>query len=255
MILRRITHHMKAQNWTAIGIEFVLVVAGVFFGIVAANWNEERLQRRQTAELLEQLDRELGFFVRYIDGVERYYRSAGAYADRAAAVWNGDPTITDDQFIIAAYQASQINGVANNTDVWATIFGADHLRDIKDPVLRQNLAVVMSYDYSIIDFNSVSTRYREEVRKIIPESIQAQIRERCGDRVIGDPRFGYELPSTCNLKFEPKGSERTASRLRAHPDLAGELHWHRAAVANQITQANFIKEAARVVTERIGADK
>lgn len=255
MILRRITHHLRTQNWTAVAIEFVLVVAGVFFGIVAANWNEERLQRRQTAELLEQLDRELGIFVRYIEGVERYYRSAGAYGDRAAAAWNGDPTITDDQFIIAAYQASQINGIGNNTDVWATIFGADHLRDIKDPVLRQNLALVMSYDYSIIHLDSVSSRYREEVRKIIPGSIQAQIRERCGDRVIGDARFGYELPSTCSIKFEPKESERTASRLRARPYLAGELHWHRAAVANQITQANFIKEAARIVTERIGADK
>jgi hypothetical protein len=243
---------MRAQNWTAIAIEFLLVVAGVFFGIVAANWNEERLQRRQTAELLEQLDRELGIFVRYIEGVERYYRSAGAYGDRAEAAWNGDPRISDDQFIIAAYQASQINGIGNNTEVWATIFGADHLRDIKDPVLRQNLAVVMSYDYSIIDLDSVSSRYREEVRKIIPSSIQAKIRDRCGDRVIGDARFGYELPSTCNIKFETKETELTASRLRARPELAGELHWHRAAVANQMTQATFIKEAARTVTERIG---
>ena len=52
MILRRITEHVKAQNWTAIAIEFVLLVAGVFLGIQVANWNEERQFRGQERELL-----------------------------------------------------------------------------------------------------------------------------------------------------------------------------------------------------------
>jgi hypothetical protein len=37
MILRRITEHVKAQNWTAIWIQFVLLVSGVFLGIQVAN--------------------------------------------------------------------------------------------------------------------------------------------------------------------------------------------------------------------------
>ena len=251
MILRRLSSNLNTQNWVAIGIEFLLVVLGVFFGILAANWNEERLEKRETQELLAQLDRELTIFVGYIEGVERYYRSAGGYADRAVAAWNGDRTIGDDQFVIAAYQASQINGIGNNTEVWAAIFGADHLRDIEDPVLRQNLALVMSYDYSIIDLDAVSSRYREEVRKIVPASIQARIRERCGDRTFGIPELGYALPAQCDVALDPSESARTAARLRARPDLVGELHWHRAAVANQMAQAEFIKEAARVVTQRI----
>ncbi len=42
MILRRIAQHLRDQNWTAIGIEFVLLVLGVFLGIQVANWNSER---------------------------------------------------------------------------------------------------------------------------------------------------------------------------------------------------------------------
>ena len=42
MILRRITEHVKAQNWTAIWIQFVLLVSGVFLGIQVANWKDER---------------------------------------------------------------------------------------------------------------------------------------------------------------------------------------------------------------------
>ena len=40
MILRRFSEALKQQNWAAIAIEFVLLVAGVFLGIQVANWNE-----------------------------------------------------------------------------------------------------------------------------------------------------------------------------------------------------------------------
>ena len=42
MLLRRIIEHVKAQNWFAVGIDFVIVVVGVFIGIQVANWNDAR---------------------------------------------------------------------------------------------------------------------------------------------------------------------------------------------------------------------
>ena len=45
MLLRRITKHVKDQNWFAVGIDFWIVVIGVFFGIQIGNWNETRLDQ------------------------------------------------------------------------------------------------------------------------------------------------------------------------------------------------------------------
>jgi hypothetical protein len=45
MIMRRLAQNLKDQNWTAIAIEFVLLVLGVFLGIQVANWNEARVER------------------------------------------------------------------------------------------------------------------------------------------------------------------------------------------------------------------
>jgi len=45
MLLRRLSQSLKEQNWTAIAVELVLLVAGVFLGIQAANWNETRIER------------------------------------------------------------------------------------------------------------------------------------------------------------------------------------------------------------------
>ncbi len=46
MILRRLAQHLKEQNWTAIAIEFVLLVLGVFLGIQVANWNQAHSDER-----------------------------------------------------------------------------------------------------------------------------------------------------------------------------------------------------------------
>ncbi len=55
MILRRLAQHLREQNWTAIAIEFVLLVAGVFLGIQVANWNDDRQQAARQVNYLERL--------------------------------------------------------------------------------------------------------------------------------------------------------------------------------------------------------
>ncbi len=55
MLLRRITQHVKDQNWFAVFIDFLIVVVGVFIGIQVANWNEERAERALEKEYLERI--------------------------------------------------------------------------------------------------------------------------------------------------------------------------------------------------------
>ena len=52
MLLRRITQHVKAQNWFAVGVDLVIVVIGVFIGIQVSNWNEARLELDRRQEVL-----------------------------------------------------------------------------------------------------------------------------------------------------------------------------------------------------------
>ena len=64
MILRRVITHVRNQEWTAIGIDFLIVVLGVFVGIQVSNWNaaraDVRLGQAYVARLLTDLheDRE-----------------------------------------------------------------------------------------------------------------------------------------------------------------------------------------------------
>lgn len=57
MLLRRITKHVKDQNWFAVGIDFVIVVIGVFIGLQVANWNDALSDAQKEQQvLLELLD-------------------------------------------------------------------------------------------------------------------------------------------------------------------------------------------------------
>ena len=42
MILRRITEHVKAQNWFAVGLDFVIVVIGVGVAMFGQQWLSDR---------------------------------------------------------------------------------------------------------------------------------------------------------------------------------------------------------------------
>jgi len=55
MLLRRFAESLKSQNWTAIWIEFILLVSGVFLGIQVSNWNAERHESAKQAIYLERL--------------------------------------------------------------------------------------------------------------------------------------------------------------------------------------------------------
>jgi len=45
MLLRRIIDHVKEQNWTAVALDFVIVVVGVLFAFQITAWNTAREER------------------------------------------------------------------------------------------------------------------------------------------------------------------------------------------------------------------
>ena len=55
MILRSVMRHVREQNWLAVGIDFFIVIVGVFIGIQVANWNEARLETHQQRVYLVRL--------------------------------------------------------------------------------------------------------------------------------------------------------------------------------------------------------
>ncbi len=59
MILRRVIAHFRKQEWTAIGLDFLIVVVGVFVGLQVNNWNAGRVDRTDERIFLSRLHDDL----------------------------------------------------------------------------------------------------------------------------------------------------------------------------------------------------
>lgn len=81
MLLRRVTEHLKTQHWTAVAIDFVIVVVGVFLGIQVSNWNGARQENRRAHQALLDLRDEFTGLDTAAAGLADFY--AGALGNQA----------------------------------------------------------------------------------------------------------------------------------------------------------------------------
>ena len=86
MILRRLARNLKQQNWTAIWIEFVLLVAGVFLGLQVSNWNEDRADRAAYVAALGRLGAEIDTNLASLDAFDVDIERSLATGSRALTV-------------------------------------------------------------------------------------------------------------------------------------------------------------------------
>jgi hypothetical protein len=70
MILRRVIKHFRNQEWTAIFLDFLIVVVGVFVGLQVQNWNERRGDRAEYARALGRLDVEIAANLAMLDALD-----------------------------------------------------------------------------------------------------------------------------------------------------------------------------------------
>lgn len=242
MLLRRITEHVKAQNWFAVGIDFVIVVVGVFIGIQVANWNDQRAARSETNRTLELLSIVVEDFEEIADHFKGYYATTKAYGETALEGWADENAISDSAFLVSAYQASQIMGSSQELQVFAELMGAENIRNLNDSELQRLLQVYISSPSNITRSDAVDTPYRRNVRRAIPFTIQEEIRAKCGDQRVETLR-PVALPSNCDIELPVEIARSAATDLRARTDLRDDLQWHMA--STQSVLADLENELAR----------
>ena len=245
MIYRRAIAKLRAQDWFAILVELAIVILGVFIGTLVANANQQRLEGNETQHRLDQLKPELQRIVARAALVRDYYATTRHYAETAFAGWENDPKVSDREFVIAAYQASQVKAMSTTSQSWAELFGADQLRNIDDPAIRDPMLRLMTYPSENLGIMRMQTKYRDTVRLIIPDAMQQAIRQRCGDYFATPSSLDMTLPKSCDLKLDPATAKTVATDLRRHPELVEQLRLHLSLVASLLNDVAIYDTAAQ----------
>jgi len=237
MILRRVIEHVKEQNWTAVALDFFIVVVGVFIGIQVANWNEARGDRALGEDYVQRLTADLERDFVATSDILNYYqavRDSIVEADRLLSTDDGDAR----QLVIAAYRASEFASTPPNRATWDQIVSSGHLGLLPDGAVGSDLSEYYTFDESnAATIGRVEgSSYRQAVRMIIPLDVQIAIREGCSD-VMNDFGVIAGFTEECRLDVDPFVVTATAERLRSDPEISDELRYQYTRVASVINNS------------------
>ncbi len=259
MILRRLTEHVKAQNWFAVAIDFVIVVAGVFVGIQVSNWNAARLadgaSRAVTAQLIEDLRAEAWGFQYLLE----YSEDVLTNADRALAALEGRAGRDDEALLIAAYRATQYREPRRRRSTYDELISTGEIGLVRDRTLRDlAIKVYTTPMFDNIRQEGVSSRYREAFRMAVPIKVQRALSAACGDRntVLGDyTSIVDQLDYPCTTGLPPAALREGAAALEADALIAPLLRLRIADIetrrGDMLAPVNTdIREGLRAYVER-----
>ena len=221
MLLRRVTEHVKAQNWFAVGIDFIIVVVGVFIGIQVSNWNEDREMQRKAAVFTERLTDDLRKEAWGYESVVAYSHQTNANQRRVLQALAGDIELSDEQFLINAYRATQFRENNRYRATFDELVSTGAIGLITDPVLRE--AAVGLFTTGFMEEFAQRVRdseYRQLFRETVPAPVQEALLIRCGDRYPTELDYA-SLDTTidypCSLELPGEHISAAADALRAAP--------------------------------------
>lgn len=112
LLFQRLARALRAQDWAAAAIEFVLVVLGVFLGFQLTQWNDDRQDRAREVSLMLNVARDLRDDVTELDQNLQNAASRMASLDRLlrlAGDWTPPPEFPSSRFVIKVEQVPPFN--------------------------------------------------------------------------------------------------------------------------------------------------
>jgi hypothetical protein len=230
MILRRLVDNLRQQNWTAITIELVVLVLGVFIGIQASNWNEERETDRRAAVFTERLKDDLRAEAWGYAMQVTYYGDVLANSRRAADALTDKSVLDDEALLISAYRATQFNGTRRRRATYDELLSTGEIGLIRDRALR-DLALDVYTEATLDEVvqEGRDSEYRNAFRRLMPHAVQQVLATQCGDQlsIVGDyDSIEAVLDYPCQTGLPADVIADCAVRLRGDPTLVPLLQLH-----------------------------
>jgi hypothetical protein len=253
MVIRSIREHVAAHNWFAVAVDVGIVVLGVFLGTQVNNWNEDRLDRERAGNFRGRLIDELDFDARQYALQFAYYRQAKSHGLAALADLSGTRPLTDRDFLIAAYQLTQVDTTRAKTGVYDEMAAAelvDRLGDVETQLIASDF--YLSVEVAERALESILP-YRTMLREVMPYDIQNQIRTECGDRDVyyRGRLVGIRTVNPCPLAIDSAKAASAAQMIRSVSGLERQMTRYVASLDEKLDALEVAEKQATQLRERL----
>jgi hypothetical protein len=224
MILRRIIAHFRKQEWTAIGLDFFIVVVGVFVGMQVSNWNADAADRRRGTHYIERLSQDMARDLEMRRGEAAYYGAVLASVQRTNELL-ADAGSDPEALVVNAYRASEITYWPQTRATWDEIVSSGDVGLLPQEAVDSGISAYYASDASRFVYDIMQeSDYRTHVRQLIPMEVQAALRAGCSD-VRNEAQQITGFVEQCELEVDRGLLIRTANTLRADSQLRAELQY------------------------------
>lgn len=224
MLLRRIISHFRKQEWTAIGIDFVIVVLGVFIATQVADWSAGEADKRRGRVYLQQLTADMQQDHRGLEWIKSYYDEVYEGAVRANALLE-QPNPDPRELVISAYRGTEYIYYATTTSTWNQIVSSGDVALIPAEV-RAAIEDYLRYNSSRdVEQRFGNSAYRQIVRRLISHQVQDVLRSRCSEQ--NDTAGGVtNFPAECDLSSVDNAQILASARaLQRDPQVLLDLRY------------------------------
>ena len=251
MVVRRFRDHVAEHNWFAVAVDFLIVVAGVFVGIQASNWNQARLNRAEgrayRAMLIDDLEvnqHDLGVRKRYYEWVRGEGLKTLAALDEPGSSLGG-------QFLVDAYQTSQIIPWSLQRNTYDQITAAGQMELVGDAYLRDRISnYYVDSDVTGKNIESVMP-YHDIIRRALPYAVQYRIRTFCGEKIGENARGESEMtiPERCTMELDPALLRKAVDQIRNTPALELDLNRQLVDLDQKLVSVDVISRRAAALEQ------
>ncbi|MBI1366944.1 MAG: hypothetical protein GC153_13435 [Alphaproteobacteria bacterium] len=253
MILSRVIEHVKRRHWTAVFLDFVIVVAGVFVATQVSNWNTAQADARLGHEYVKRLSHDLKADLVYVRAEVGYYRDVIKSIEKADKLL--DETDPDPRaLVVNAYRASELTYSAPVRATWDQIVSSGHLDLLPSMAADSRLSAYYAFNVALdIYQEGLKSEYRRTVRRIIPISMQTEMRAKCSDvRTEWGDIVGFV--KDCAFEADPAALKRVADALMRDPDVAADLRNQYSFILSAVLNLEGVENILEDALAALGAD-
>ena len=254
MMFRRFLQRFQHQPWGSIATELAIVIIGVFIGMQVSNWNEERETAQKAVVFTKRLADDLRREAWAYESLITYNRQTNADQRRVLDAMAGDIELSDEQFVISAYRATQYKDYNRYRATYDELVSTGNIGLVADRILRETAVALFTTNF----LEQITLQTREsEYRRVFRESVSAPVQEallvRCGDRLAHELDYAAienQLDYPCTLDLSPEKIRAAATALKATPRFVPALQVR---FADNQTALTDLQQVNRPVLESLHA--
>ncbi|WP_109259463.1 hypothetical protein [Hyphobacterium indicum] len=219
MILARLAHAIRTQNWFAVALEFVIVIAGVVIGFQITAWNADRAAAERADILTERLIADLRAEQWRIEGTSLYSAQVADNAQRALDALEGRRTVDDETLVIEAFRATQIFSFPVIRTTYNELVSTGTVDLIKDADLIAAAVEYYETGSGEISLEDPARPYRYAFYRLADRALYDALADTCAEPRLLEIGDYAALPQILDYPCEIDGHDvaiaAVAERLRA----------------------------------------